>query len=77
MMVYKCEAFPSSSTSLTRADWDSITKEDLEFSVGSKQGVWDVKEPLLEGMEDDYAMHGAGGHGAFAAGYPPKQENWR
>ncbi|CAG8643764.1 5332_t:CDS:2 [Cetraspora pellucida] len=27
--------------------WDSITKEDLEFSVGSKQNVWEVKE-LLE-----------------------------
>ncbi|KAI8333947.1 chitin synthase III catalytic subunit [Chlamydoabsidia padenii] len=24
--------------------WDSITKEDLEFSVGSKQNVWEVKE---------------------------------
>ncbi|KAG0140678.1 hypothetical protein CROQUDRAFT_99782 [Cronartium quercuum f. sp. fusiforme G11] len=29
--------------------WDSITKEDLEFSVGSKQAVWDIsaKEGLL------------------------------
>ncbi|KAK4685757.1 hypothetical protein P7C73_g4380, partial [Tremellales sp. Uapishka_1] len=27
--------------------WDSITKEDLEFSVGSKQSVWEVKDPLL------------------------------
>ncbi|TEY76290.1 hypothetical protein BOTCAL_0060g00010 [Botryotinia calthae] len=27
--------------------WDSITKEDLEFSVGIKQNNWDVKE-LLE-----------------------------
>src|SRR5204862_2777967 len=26
--------------------WDSITKEDLEFSVGSKQNVWEVKELL-------------------------------
>jgi hypothetical protein len=24
--------------------WDSITKEDLEFSVGSKQNVWELKE---------------------------------
>ncbi len=24
--------------------WDSITKEDLEFSVGSKQAVWEVKD---------------------------------
>lgn len=29
--------------------WDSITKEDLEFSVGSKQSVWEVK-----GYEDDF-----------------------
>ncbi|KAL9109848.1 MAG: hypothetical protein Q9227_005551 [Pyrenula ochraceoflavens] len=27
--------------------WDSITKEDLEFSVGTKQNNWDVKEPFL------------------------------
>jgi hypothetical protein len=27
--------------------WDSITKEDLEFSVGSKVAVWEVKDPLL------------------------------
>ncbi|CAG8973428.1 hypothetical protein HYALB_00006454 [Hymenoscyphus albidus] len=30
--------------------WDSITREDLEFSVGTKQNNWEVKEPL---MEDD------------------------
>lgn len=29
--------------------WDSITKEDLEFSVGSKQSVWEVKDPLIGG----------------------------
>jgi hypothetical protein len=29
--------------------WDSITKEDLEFSVGSKAAVWEVKDPLLAG----------------------------
>ncbi|KAG8530479.1 uncharacterized protein KY384_004982 [Bacidia gigantensis] len=28
--------------------WDSITKEDLEFSVGTKQGNWEVKELLTE-----------------------------
>ncbi|KAG1444321.1 hypothetical protein G6F56_010348 [Rhizopus delemar] len=28
--------------------WDSITKEDLEFSVGSKQNVWDVKELMVD-----------------------------
>ncbi|PQE33528.1 Chitin synthase export chaperone protein [Rutstroemia sp. NJR-2017a WRK4] len=28
--------------------WDSITKEDLEFSVGVKQNNWEVKELLPE-----------------------------
>ncbi|KAJ9491443.1 Chitin synthase export chaperone [Penicillium thymicola] len=28
--------------------WDSITKEDLEFSVGVKPNTWEVKEPLSE-----------------------------
>ena len=59
--------------------WDSITKEDLEFSVGSKQAVWEVKESLLRGAEDDdggqHAGHGQGqgGYGAYGAqaGYPP------
>lgn len=40
--------------------WDSITKEDLEFSVGSKQSVWEVKDPLL----------GGGGNGADELGPP-------
>lgn len=46
--------------------WDSITKEDLEFSVGSKAAVWEVKDPLLAGpgqdaFEEDNASayHGA------------------
>jgi hypothetical protein len=34
--------------------WDSITKEDLEFSVGSKVAVWEVKDPLLAGRGGDY-----------------------
>ena len=28
--------------------WDSITKEDLEFSVGTKANNWEVKELLPE-----------------------------
>ncbi|KAJ1547438.1 Chitin synthase, class 7 [Cladochytrium tenue] len=31
--------------------WDSITKDDLEFSVGGRANVWEVKDPLL--AEDD------------------------
>lgn len=34
--------------------WDSITKEDLEFSVGSKAAVWEVKDPLLGGGANDF-----------------------
>ncbi|RIA92852.1 chitin synthase III catalytic subunit [Glomus cerebriforme] len=48
--------------------WDSITKEDLEFSVGSKQNVWEVKEPLLG--EDEVSYSNQGGYGG---GYPPQQ----
>ncbi|CAG8590253.1 7693_t:CDS:2 [Funneliformis caledonium] len=40
--------------------WDSITKEDLEFSVGSKQNVWEVKELL---GEDELAYSNQGGYG--------------
>ncbi|KAG0173805.1 Chitin synthase, class 7 [Apophysomyces sp. BC1034] len=37
--------------------WDSITKEDLEFSVGSKQNVWEVKELLGEDeLSQNYAQ---------------------
>ncbi|KAJ1337532.1 Chitin synthase export chaperone [Microdochium nivale] len=28
--------------------WDSITKEDLEFSVGTRMNNWEIKEPLPE-----------------------------
>jgi len=47
--------------------WDSITREDLEFSVGSKAAVWEVKDPLLADYpEDDNASHYAGGGGGVA-----------
>jgi len=36
--------------------WDSITKEDLEFSVGIKSRNWDVKDPLLAGGASDTTM---------------------
>jgi len=34
--------------------WDSITKEDLEFSVGVRNNNWDLKEPLPEADTTDY-----------------------
>lgn len=46
--------------------WDSITKEDLEFSVGSKQNVWEVKELL---GEDEMANGGLYGHHQGGQGY--------
>lgn len=45
--------------------WDSITKEDLEFSVGSKQNVWEVKELL---GEDEMAGGGLYGQQRFNNG---------
>ena len=50
--------------------WDSITTEDLEFSVGTKVGNWDVKDFQPVGQDDpfdgaqrrrDSTMYGAGG----------------
>ncbi|TXT04991.1 hypothetical protein VHUM_03811 [Vanrija humicola] len=53
--------------------WDSITKEDLEFSVGSKNAVWEVKDPLLapnpEYMEDDTQSAFRGAGGSLVGGY--------
>ncbi|CAD6572105.1 MAG: Chitin synthase, class 7 [Tremellales sp. Tagirdzhanova-0007] len=53
--------------------WDSITKEDLEFSVGSKQAVWEVKDPLLaanpEYAEDDTQSAFRGAGGSLVGGY--------
>ncbi|KAI0005351.1 chitin synthase export chaperone [Russula compacta] len=45
--------------------WDSITREDLEFSVGSKAAVWEVKDPLLAGQDPEYVEDVASNyHGA-------------
>ncbi|KAJ7719933.1 chitin synthase III catalytic subunit-domain-containing protein [Mycena metata] len=41
--------------------WDSITREDLEFSVGSKAAVWEVKDPLLAGDAAAGPPYGAPG----------------
>lgn len=41
--------------------WDSITREDLEFSVGTKQGNWEVKELLPEGEEKRGTIYQDGG----------------
>ncbi|KAG8837729.1 Chitin synthase, class 7 [Serendipita sp. 400] len=55
--------------------WDSITKEDLEFSVGSKAAVWEVKEPFLgngggagEQWEEDAVSHYGGAAPSLVGG---------
>ncbi|KAI8584421.1 hypothetical protein K450DRAFT_219790 [Umbelopsis ramanniana AG] len=50
--------------------WDSITKEDLEFSVGSKQNVWEVKELLGE----DELSQNYNSQDRFAAPPPPHHQ---
>ncbi|KAG2183096.1 hypothetical protein INT44_006077 [Umbelopsis vinacea] len=50
--------------------WDSITKEDLEFSVGSKQNVWEVKELLGE----DELSQNYNSQERFAAPPPPHHQ---
>lgn len=49
--------------------WDSITKEDLEFSVGSKVAVWEVKDPLLAGYGNagTSAMGGTSSYGGVGS----------
>jgi len=37
--------------------WDSITKEDLEFSVGTKMNNWEVKEPFLPEEDRSNTMY--------------------
>lgn len=38
--------------------WDSITKEDLEFSVGTKMNNWEVKEPFLSDIDGPNTQYG-------------------
>ncbi|PVU91679.1 hypothetical protein BB561_004275 [Smittium simulii] len=57
--------------------WDSITKEDLEFSVGGKGNVWEVKDVV--NFDDDFAPYaGQANTNGFAASqsyvnYPNQQ----
>lgn len=50
--------------------WDSITKEDLEFSVASKANVW----LLNEDKEFEYEK-GLGGHTAYSSNGFPRSES--
>ena len=70
MMIYKvcllhspprpANSLPERSANRSVQYWDSITREDLEFSVGARQNNWDVsaasamqKDPLLSASEVD------------------------
>lgn len=62
MMVYKVRSLTLNYGRLfshLSQYWDSITKEDLEFSVGTKQGNWEVKELLPE--DDGRGIYHDGG----------------
>ena len=49
-------------------------REDLEFSVGSKATVWEVKDPLLAGADDVYAEDTSSGyHGSLVGGVSGNQ----
>ena len=53
--------------------WDSITKEDLEFSVGTKPGSWamaqaEAKDPLLSGFGDSILEYDSRRTSAFDLG---------
>jgi hypothetical protein len=52
--------------------WDSITKEDLEFSVGSKQNIWEVKESLLN--EDELSQSYGTQYGNTPSPQPQQQQ---
>lgn len=83
MMVYKVSSFKAPLPSRPSANerlqyWDSITKEDLEFSVGTKQNNWEVKELLPEDdrrntvyQDSEYAnsMYHQSGHRGSLYGY--------
>jgi hypothetical protein len=49
--------------------WDSFTKDDLEFRVGGKIVVWEVKGPLLTMNGADYSDEESNYHG----GHPDRE----
>lgn len=51
--------------------WDSITKEDLEFSVASKANVW----LLHEDKDYEYEKTGYGNTGAYSSAAFPRSES--
>lgn len=56
MMVYKVShvlGAASLQSLILSQYWDSITREDLEFSVGTRQNNWEVKELM---QDNDHAM---------------------
>ncbi|KAJ1988732.1 Chitin synthase, class 7 [Dimargaris cristalligena] len=52
--------------------WDSITKEDLEFSVGGKANVWEVKEAMAD---EDFAPYAQSTMGSYPYHNQPYNSN--
>ncbi|KAL1302332.1 hypothetical protein AAFC00_002742 [Neodothiora populina] len=64
--------------------WDSITKEDLEFSVGTKPNNWDLKQKYLDEEDekrntmymqynDSADYNGGGGYASSMYHAPPRR----
>lgn len=58
--------------------WDSITKEDLEFSVGQKNNTWEVKEllPGDEAARRTTIYQDTAYADSFAGAPPPRNSNY-
>lgn len=63
--------------------WDSITKEDLEFSVGTRQNNWEIKELLSDEdrratvyVDDPYSQSGTYDHSFSPSPLPNRHSKY-
>ncbi|KFX92514.1 hypothetical protein O988_04651 [Pseudogymnoascus sp. VKM F-3808] len=56
--------------------WDSITREDLEFSVGTKANNWEVKGLLPDEDPRRTTIYQDGDYASSFAGAPPRNSNY-
>lgn len=79
MMVYKVFIVPLfchiSHPNATQY-WDSITREDLEFSVGTKANNWEVKGLLPDEDPRRTTIYQDGDYASSFAGAPPRNSNY-
>ena len=47
--------------------WDSITKEDLEFTIAVKSGIWEIRDPLLSDVALAKMQNAAMDYGSSSA----------